>query len=366
MTLSLYFGRRFLQAFLRVMAVVILLIFVIETLESVRGLSSFGVTFGQALILAATNTPTFILQTLPVVVMLAALTFCVGLARSNEFVVARAVGMSALRAMVIPAIYAFLLGAVAIMLLNPVAATLSARYTELRAQYTGANTRAVSFGEDGFWLRQKDSDGHTVIHAQSTDRRGSSLRQATALKFDSEGALQLRLFSRTAILSNGQWIFTNGKLWHIGRDIPNPESSSETFEIRRFKTDITPAQILEGYPKPKTVPIWKMPEMIDIIGKAGFSALPHIIHFNMELARPLMLVAMLILGAAFTLQNERLGNLGISVFLALVCGFSLYFLQNLAMTLGEAGEIPVFAAAWAPPISGILIALGIFLKFEDG
>jgi len=366
MTLALYFGRRFLQAFFRVMAIVVLLIFVIETLEGVRALSGYGVTFKQALILAATNTPTFIMQTLPVVIMLAALTFCVGLARSNEFVVSRAVDMSTLRAMGMPAFFAFLLGVLAILLLNPIAATLSGRYNDLRAEYIGSPQRAVSFGEDGFWLRQKDVDGHTVIHAQSTTQRGTSLFRATALKFDINGVLVSRLFSRTAILSNGEWIFTNGKFWSIGRNIQNPESSSETFEIRRFSTDITPAQILDGYPKPKTVPIWKMPKMIKTIANAGFSALPHIIHFNMELARPLMLVAMLILGAAFTLQNERLGNLGISVFLALVCGFSLYFLQNLAMTLGEAGEIPVIAAAWAPPIAGILIALGIFLKFEDG
>jgi lipopolysaccharide export system permease protein len=366
MALSFYFGRRFLQAFLRVMAIVTLLIFVIDALETVRGLSRFGVTFGQALILAATNTPTFIMQTLPIGVMLAALTFCVGLARSNEFVVSRAVGMSALRAMTVPVLYALLLGLMAVMFLNPIASTLAAQYSDLRAHYSGNTQRAVSFGEDGFWLRQKDSDGHTVIHAQSTDKRGASLIRATAFKFDTQGTLVSRLFSRTAILSNNEWIFTNGKYWRIGREISNPENSSETFEIRRFATDITPAQILEGYPKPKTVPIWKMPDMIKTIVSAGFSALPHIVHFNMELARPLMLVAMLILAAAFTLQNERLGNIGISVFIALICGFSLYFLQNLAMTLGEAGEIPVFAAAWAPPIAGILIALGIFLKFEDG
>jgi lipopolysaccharide export system permease protein len=86
----------------------------------------------------------------------------------------------------------------------------------------------------------------------------------------------------------------------------------------------------------------------------------------MELARPLMLIAMMIIGAAFTLQNARAGNLGVSVFLALICGFSLYFLQNVAMTLGEAGEIPVFAAAWAPPLAAVLFAVGLFLRFEDG
>ncbi len=366
MTLYLYFGRRFLQAFVRVFTVLALLIFVIESLENIRGLSKFGVDFPQAVILAATSAPAYVLQTMPIIVMLSGLTFCVGLARSNEFVVSRAVGVSALRSMGFPALYAFVLGLIAILFLNPLAATFSTKHAELKAEYTNSNRSAVSFGEDGFWLRQKDEVGHTVIHAQSTNRFGTSLRGALALKFSDNGDVISRMFSRTALLNRNEWIFTSGKYWEVGRDSLNPESTAENFAIRRFPTDITPEQILEGYPKPNLVPIWDLPRMINTIDEAGFSNLPHLIHFNIELARPLMLIAMTIIGAAFTLQNARLGNLGVSVFLALTCGFSLYFLQNLAMTLGEAGEIPVFIAAWAPPLSAILLALGLFLKFEDG
>lgn len=366
MTLYLYFGRRFLSSFGRVLAVLSLLIFVIETLENIRGLTRFGVDFTQSLTLALTSTPSLVLQTLPIIVVLSSLAFCVGLARSNEFVVSRSVGVSALRSMTMPSIFAFALGCIAVAFLNPLAATFITKHAELKADYTNSPRAAVSISSDGFWLRQKDEVGHTVIYARRTNPRGNSLQWATALKFDEHGDVVMRLFSRTAILSRNQWVFTNGKTWKIDRETANPESTSERFEILRFPTDITPEQVLEGYPKPDSVAIWDLPGMIETIRSAGVSALPHVIHFNIELARPLMLVAMTIIGAVFTLQNDRLGNIGISVFLALISGFSLYFLQNLAMTLGEAGEIPVFAAAWAPPLSAILLALGLFLKFEDG
>ncbi|MCP5072179.1 MAG: LPS export ABC transporter permease LptG [Rhodobacteraceae bacterium] len=366
MKLYRYFGRRFLQSFARVFAVLALLIFVIETLENVRGLSKYGVEFSEAIILAATSAPAYILQTMPIIIMLSALAFCVGVARSNEFVVSRAVGVSALRSMAFPALYAFLLGMTAILFLNPLAATFSTKHAELRAEYTNSARQAVSFSDDGFWLRQKDEIGHTVIHAQSTNRFGTSLRGALALKFDENGDVISRTSSRNALLNNDEWIFVSGKHWDISRSSVNPENTSHTYAIRRFPTDITPAQILDGYPEPNSIPIWDLPRMIRSIDEAGFSNLPHLIHLHIELARPLMLIAMTIIGAAFTLQNARLGNLGVSVFLALVCGFSLYFLQNLAMTLGEAGEIPVLVAAWAPPLSATLLALGLFLKFEDG
>lgn len=366
MTLYRYFGRRFVGAFLRVFAVLTLLLYVLETLENIRGLSRHGVDFVQAAVLSLFSTPALVLQALPIIVMLAGLTFCVGLARSNEFVVARAVGVPALRAMLFPAAYAFVIGAAAVLFLNPLAASFSVRHDMLKDEFTGSARRAVSFSSEGFWLRQKDPEGHTVIHAEGALGQGTTLRDATALVFDAKGDVTGRIFSRTAILSGTQWVFTNGKRWDISRAQSNPETTAQTFEILRFDTDITPEQILDGYPKPENVPIWDKRRMIRSIAEAGFSTLPHRLHLHMELARPLMLIAMMVIGAAFTLQNARLGNLGVSVFLALICGFSLYFLQNLAMTLGEAGEIPVVVAAWAPPLAAILIAVGLFLRFEDG
>ena len=366
MTLNFYFAKQFFGAFLRVFTVLTLLVFVIETLENIRGLSKSGVDFGQSAILAVFSSPTLVLQAMPIIVMLSGLTFCVGLARSNEFVVTRAIGMAALRAMVSPAISAFILGLATILFLNPLSALFMIYHDQLKDSYTDVSRGAVSFGDDGFWLRQKDEEGHTVIHAQSANSRGTSLREATALKFDKSGQLMKRIFSRTAILREKEWVFTNGKVWSTGRRWVNPEQRAETFEILRFATDITPAQILDGYPKPEAVPIWDKISTIESIGAAGFSTLPHWIHLNTELAQPLMLMAMMIIGAAFTLQTPRVGNRGVSVFISLVCGFSLYFVQNLAITLGEAGEIPVFAAAWAPPLAALLFAVGLFLRFEDG
>ena len=248
MMLFLYFGRRFLQSFVRVLGILTLLIYLIQVLENVRGLAKFGVSFSQSLVLASTSSPGFVLETLPIIIMLAALTFCVGLARSNEFVVSRAVGVSALRAMVMPAFYTGVVGLLVVMILNPLAASFSAYSDVLKAEYLGQRTRAISFGADGFWLRQKDAEGHTVIHAATANRLGTSMSDATVLRFDSDGHLQSRLHANRAILRQGEWILTNGKRWDLTGATANPEENAESFAIHRFSTDITRQQILEGLP----------------------------------------------------------------------------------------------------------------------
>ena len=86
----------------------------------------------------------------------------------------------------------------------------------------------------------------------------------------------------------------------------------------------------------------------------------------MGLSQPLFLVAMVLVGAAFTMRHVRFGKTGISVLAAIMLGFGLYYVRNFVQILGESGQIPVALAAWATPVASILLALGLLLHMEDG
>lgn len=366
MTLYWYFTQKFCISFLRVFLIIGLLIFFVDTMENIRALSSSGITLTKALALASTRSPSFIREAMPIIVMLSGLSFCVGLARSNEFIISRAAGVSTLKSIGFPILTAALIGLISILFLNPLVATFSTYYDALKDEYLGRPEKTVTVNEDGFWLRQKTETGHIVITARQASRSGSSLRDVTILEYDLENNVISRIAASTATLSNDEWILIRTKKWNLSATEENPEANSQKRSIIRVPTTITKKQILEGYPKAETVVIWDLPKFILAMDNAGFSSRQHRVHFQIELARPILFAAMLIIGAVFTLQNARLGNLGVSVLVALLCGFSLHFLQNLARTLGEAGEIPIFFAAWAPPIAALLAALALFLHFEDG
>jgi lipopolysaccharide export system permease protein len=366
MTLYWYFNRKFIFAFIRVFLIIGFLVFFVDTMENVRALSSAGITFSKAAALASTRSPLFISEAMPIIVMLSGLTFCVGLARSNEFIVSRAAGVSSLKSLGFPIATAFLIGLISILFLNPLVATFSTYYDTLKNDYLGRAGKTVTVNENGFWLRQKTENGHIVIIADQATQNGKSLRDVTLLIYDQNNRDIGRIAATTAILSHGEWILIRTKKWDLSAPSGNPEANSVTKPILRIPTTITSQQILEGYPKPETVVIWDLPKFIKAMDNAGFSSLQHRVHLQIELARPILFAAMIIIGAVFTLQNARLGNLGVSVLMALLCGFSLHFLQNLARTLGEAGEIPIFFAAWAPPLAALLAALALFLHLEDG
>jgi lipopolysaccharide export system permease protein len=86
----------------------------------------------------------------------------------------------------------------------------------------------------------------------------------------------------------------------------------------------------------------------------------------MELAQPALLLAMLLIAAGFTMQHQRGRRTGVVVLAAILAGFGLYFLRNLALILGEAGQVPPALAAWAAPVAAIGLSLGLLLHLEEG
>ena len=84
------------------------------------------------------------------------------------------------------------------------------------------------------------------------------------------------------------------------------------------------------------------------------------------MARPVFLISMVLIGAAFTMRHSRMGGTGVAVLSAVLLGFTLYYIRNFAQILGENGQLNALAAAWVPPLASVLLALGMILHREDG
>ncbi len=175
----------------------------------------------------------------------------------------------------------------------------------------------------------------------------------------------MRVEAAEARLIPGSWVLTDAKTWNL-TEVANPEASAERVARLLVPTDLTRAQIRDSFGTPASIPIWELPGFIDRLEASGFSARAHRVWFQSELARPLGFVAMVLIGAVFTLRHTRFGRTGIMVLSAVLSGFALYFVGNLAAVMGESGQIPVAVAVWSPPVAAICLALSMLLHFEDG
>ena len=361
MKLSFYIASRFLTTFALVLGGFFAVLYLLDMIDQVRRLpeASFGRLAGLALL----HTPGTLYRILPLVMILAAIALFLRLARTSELVAIRAAGRSALRTLAAPVMAAFLLGVVAVALINPIVAATSKRYAALTG--TGAGISDASISSDGLWLRQGGDEVQWVIRADSADPDGTALYGVSFLSFTATGDPASRIEAASARLENGRWIASDAKQWDLS-DTENPEASASILTQMTLTSDLTADQIRDSFGAPETVSIWDMPTFIGQLDRAGFSSRRHAVWFQMELALPLLLAAMVMVGAGFTMRHARFGQSGTLVLVALVSGIAVFFVRNFAQVLGESGQIPIVLAAWTPPVAAALLSVSLLLHLEDG
>jgi lipopolysaccharide export system permease protein len=364
MTLSLYFVYRFVKVVAQVFAIFFGILMLTEMVEQLRRFSGQAISLADAATLALLNVPATLYLILPLIFILASIALFLALAKSSELVVVRASGRSGLRFLLAPVVAAFLLGAFAVAVLNPLVAATSKQYDQFLTHMTRGAESVLSISGNGLWLRQGGADGQTVIQALRANSDGTRLFGVSFLIFDTFGIPTQRVEAEEAELVSGAWKLTNSKYWDL--TAPNPEVTSERKASSLIASDLTRDRIQDSFGTPSAVPIWALPKFIANLELAGFSARSYRVWLQMELALPLLLSAMVLVAAGFTMRHARFGQTGQRVLFALSGGFAIFFLRNFAQVLGENGQIPVYLAAWTPPVAAILMALGLLLHLEDG
>ncbi|MDF2232627.1 LPS export ABC transporter permease LptG [Albimonas sp. CAU 1670] len=376
-TLSLYVMRRFVGAFVAAFSAVLLLVVMVDLVEQMRRSAGTSTSFEQVLELSLLHAPSLMMEILPFLTLIAALTCFARLARSSELVVTRAAGVSVWR-LIAPAVGAAALGGVlAFSVLDPLSAGLLQRFERQEARWIKDRASLLSVSGNGLWLRQASGEGQTVVHAQRANGDGTLLWRVTLFRFAAGDRLTARVEAARAVLEPGRWVLYDVREWDLdqsaapARGAPGdldsvPAMGWTDLEQLTLPTDLTRAQILESFASPGTISFWALPGFIKGLEAAGVSAARHRMHWQAQLALPLLLPAMVLIGAAFSMRHVRFGGLGLMALGAIGTGLAYFFLANVTQAFGGSGAIAAPLAAWIPPVAMTLLALGLLLHLEDG
>lgn len=335
-------------------------ILLIDLVEQMRTIGTRAdLTILEAVRLTLLKTPMLIEQTLPFVVLAGAMMAIIGLNRSSELVAMRAAGVSAWRFLT-PAVFAGVaLGVVTVTLLNPVGAFL---FRAFEAERADELARTVESAPSGVWIRQGDEDGQVVIHAASVDPNGSSLHGATFMFFEEQqDALRFtrRILAERAVLRPGFWQLSN-----IVEATPGGRPVRHT--NLAIPTTLDATEMIDRFVTPASLSFWDLPAFIREARQAGFAPTRYELKLQSLLAYPLLLAAMAGLGAAFSLQLQRLGNLARWGAAGVGIGLFLFFYSQLAGAFAMTQTVPAAVAAWSAPFAGLFIALALVAFLEDG
>jgi lipopolysaccharide export system permease protein len=282
------------------------------------------------------------------------------LTRSNELIVARAVGVSVWQFMLPAVVAAVLIGVVKVTVFNPIAAAMLARYDVLEAKVLRGQIDQLAISPTGLWLRQAGPDGgEAIMHADRVIGSVAQLQRVTVLLFKPDNSFSARLDAANARLEPGHWLLEDAVSAAAGQ----PPERVGTYAL---PTQYTVDKIQESFAKPETMSFWALPGFIDLLQRAGFSAIRHRLYLQSLLAGPLLLSAMILIAATFSLRPARRGGVGTMLGLGVGAGFLLYFTSDLVFALGLSARIPVVLAAWAPAVISTLLGFAMLLHMEDG
>jgi lipopolysaccharide export system permease protein len=371
-TLSLYIARRFTVTALWIFAAVFVLVVVFDLVELMRANDRATAGFGDLLGMALLHAPSVTITAAPFALLLAAMTAFAMLARSSELVVTRAAGVSAWR-LIAPAVAcAAAFGVFSFAVYNPIASAFATRFEILEQRFFDHSASRLALSDQGLWLRQGGKSGQTVIRAKRASSTVERLWDVSIFQFDRADRLYQRLDARTAVLGEQSWTLGEVQRWSLSdaaasdREIALRETRSVPLEQMRIPTDLTVEHIQESFAPPETISFWKLPGFIALLEESGFSSSRHRMHWYRLLSAPIVFVAMVLVGAAFSMRHFRVSGLGLAALGCLMTGFGYFFLSDIANALGASGAVPVEIAAWAPPLSAVLFALGLLLHLEDG
>lgn len=340
---------------------IVVSILLIDLVEQMRTVGTrVDLSLLEALRLTLLKTPMLIEQTLPFVVLAGTMMAIIGLNRSSELVAMRAAGVSAWRFLAPSAFVGIVLGLVAITALNPLGAYL---YQEFESEKQDALAeRMASPGENGVWIRQGDEDGQVVIHADGVDASGTRLRGATFMFFEvQQDALRFtrRIHAGAAELKPGFWQLTD-----LVEATPGGRPVRQTHLA--IPTSLDATELINRFVNPATLSFWALPGFIREAREAGFAPTRYELKWQALLAYPLLLATMAGLGAAFSLQLQRLGNLARWGAAGVGIGMFLFFYSQLAGAFAMTQSVPAAVAAWSAPVAGMFIALALVAFIEDG
>lgn len=359
-TFGAYVGRQFLVWWAAMLLVLVMLIALFDAAETMRRTASAtDVSLWNVLAITAFRLPHLAEKAVPFTILFGGMIAFWRLNRFHEFIVARAAGISAWEFLLPVLLICFAIGVIQITIYSPFASAMMQRYEQLEERYLPDKTSLASISGEGLWLRQTTPDGHYILHAAAIYPSTMTLNKVIVFRFTDKNRFASRLDARRATLS--------GKTWRLDDVVlTGPEIPLQRQQTLRIPTDMTRENIQDSFAKPETLSFWALPAFINVLEKAGFSALRHRIYWYSLIAEPFLLCAMLLFAAAFTLRPQRRGGTTMIVAGGVATGFIMYFASDVVYALGLSARLPTLLAAWSPAAVGCLLGTGILFHVEDG
>ena len=277
------------------------------------------------------------------------------LATTGQLLIFRVSGLSILRTSWITVKNALFL-LILLILIGEVFAPVLTKYAESERS-SALGQASLSGDKDGFWIRDGDNfinvennidgnyfDGITVIEVNKKNKIDKVIRSESAT-FDGK----LIKFNETEIFS----INLGNKYEDLNLKERNLYSKSVAFDESLINS-------LEK--KPKDLPTLTIIKQIKFLTDNKLRAGAFEVELYKRIAKPLSLIAMILLAMLFIFGSNRDATLGRKIFFGVAIGLSFELISRLGGAMALSFDFSPFISSFAPSILVITIVISILIN----
>ena len=363
MILHWYFFRRFMKNLLLVGFAFFCLSMLLELESHLFGYSQYDLTSGDIIKLSILKLPRILYNLTPLIFLVGSLATALRLSHDSEFIAAKSAGRPGYRTVLVIGGLTFVAGILLILVFSTISAYSSRTYNLEMGRFKQDQLQ-LFVEKDGYvWLRQELKDRLTVIRANETIN-GHTYFDVNFYVFDLNRKPLLRHYAEKAILAEQTWRLEQVKTWHTSESAGHSEAKAVLNDVVIYPTNISREQIIQLLQPADHKSVLNSRILIDQLTKSGFSTIRHKVHFHSELALPILLSMMTILGATLVQQTKYRYQGVLAPILTVIVGLGIFFLINFVRVLGENEILPVLVATWTLPVASLCLVSSMVLYLE--
>ncbi len=329
-----------------------------DFLEMLRFANRFELGAGTAFIFTLHRLPLLLMDFLPFIFLFGTVFCLLRLSQAQELAIIRAAGLSVWQFLRPLLAFTFIFSTLIILLVEPIGAALQNQFAEKQAELTSRKT-GLSFSTGGIWFREVSNNGSYVSRAEKIDEATGRLLNLDIMQLDESGLYQRRITAPSAQVLNGTLKLSDATIYR-GNELPQKQSELT------LPTSLKSESLEDTFISARIINIWQLPNYISSAGKTGIDVTRHQVRFQSLLALPVLLMAMVMVAACFSLPTGRMFTTGQTLGMSVLCGFVLFLFNDFAVLMGELSYMPAILASWAPALIALLLSISYLLTTEDG
>ena len=354
--LDRYILKQIIMMFLMGVFVFTTIIFASDTfITLIKQISQFGIPFKIALIMILLNLPAVIVMSIPMGVLLSTVMVLNKLSLASEITVMRSCGISLNRIAKPIFIFSIIMALLTFAINESVAPVMRKTSKDLALWSLGQ--KHVPDGKENFVFKELGSGSYLKRLFYVGKSTGRTLYNVTVLDNSKPETIQV-LQAREGKTSPEGWIFDKGAIYTI--DVNGQVLNTTLFDTStvQFGLDLSKAMDEDVADEMNFTKLTKYLNKKDLTDEHKRALT---VQLYDKLALPLATIVFVLLGVPLAITPPRVRYNRGFLFTILII-FAFYVLRALSISMGEAGTIPPYLAAWVP--NATLAFLGGILYYR--